>query len=140
MPIAVRGLAPLLQVYDMPRALRFYRDVIGFEVISTSPRIDEDYFHWVLLRLDGAELMLNTAYEDNASRPDEEEHCRMAAGHGDACIYFGCPDVDGAYQHLLSKGLLLHPPKVARYGWKQLYLKDPDGFGLCFHWPAEEVA
>jgi glyoxylase I family protein len=41
--------------------------------------------------------------------------------------------VDGAYAQLLAKGVSTdQPPKVAHYGMKQLYLRDPDGFGLCF--------
>ena len=58
------------------------------------------------------------------------------SGHQDTCLYFGCPDVDGAYQHLVSQGVKADPPKVAWYGMKQLYLKDPDGFGICFQWSA----
>jgi catechol 2,3-dioxygenase-like lactoylglutathione lyase family enzyme len=38
MALDVRRLTPLLQVYDMPTSVRFYRDVLGFEVVSTSPR------------------------------------------------------------------------------------------------------
>lgn len=30
------------------------------------------------------------------------------------------------------------PPKVALYGMKQLYATDPDGYILCFQWPASE--
>jgi hypothetical protein len=30
------------------------------------------------------------------------------------------------------------PPKVAPYGMKQLYVTDPDGYILCFQWPASE--
>ena len=30
MTIAVRGVCPLLQVFDMPTSLRFYRDIFGF--------------------------------------------------------------------------------------------------------------
>lgn len=36
MNIDVRGMSPLLQVFDMPVSLHFYRDVIGFEIVSTS--------------------------------------------------------------------------------------------------------
>ena len=54
----------------------------------------------------------------------------------DTCVYFGCPDVDAAYDYLISKGLKLDPPKIAPYGMKQLYLTDPDGYGLCFQWKA----
>ena len=33
MPIKVEGGAPLLQVFDMPTSLAFYRDKLGFEVL-----------------------------------------------------------------------------------------------------------
>ena len=71
MALDVRGLTPLLQVYDMPTSVRFYRDVLGFEVAATSPMLGEDRFHWALLRLGDAELMLNTAYEFDNDRPAE---------------------------------------------------------------------
>jgi len=31
------GLTPLIGVFDMPRALAFYRDLLGFAVVSASP-------------------------------------------------------------------------------------------------------
>ncbi|MEQ8179792.1 MAG: VOC family protein [Amphiplicatus sp.] len=37
MALDTNGMAPLLQVYDMPEALAFYRDVLGYEVVSASP-------------------------------------------------------------------------------------------------------
>jgi uncharacterized glyoxalase superfamily protein PhnB len=88
----------------------------------------------LLKRSEGTELMLNTAY-DYGERPSEPDAARATA-HGDTCIYFGCPDVDAAYRHLIDKGLKVDPPKVAWYGMKQLYLIDPDGFGICFQWRA----
>jgi hypothetical protein len=30
------------------------------------------------------------------------------------------------------------PPKVAPCGMKQIYVTDPDGYILCFQWPASE--
>jgi uncharacterized glyoxalase superfamily protein PhnB len=46
--------------------------------------------------------------------------------------------VDSAYAELLARGVeIQRPPKVAPYGMKQVYLQDPDGFGLCFQWKAE---
>jgi glyoxylase I family protein len=132
MAIGVRGVAPLLQVFDMPTSIAFYCQVLGFEVVSTSepgPRFD-----WALLRLDDVELMLNTAYEGHA-RPPAPDPGRVA-GHADTTIYFGCPDVDGAYRYLRAQGLEVEEPVVQAYGMKQLYVADPDGFSLCFQWPA----
>ncbi|HEX4064556.1 MAG TPA: VOC family protein [Acidobacteriaceae bacterium] len=138
MAIEVRGVCPLLQVYDMPAAVQFYRDKLGFSVVNTSPALGgEDRFHWCLLRLGDAQLMLNTAYEFDEERPTREAHLRDRR-HRDTCLYFGCPEVDAAYKELLAGGVeMKRPPQVAPYGMKQLYLTDPDGFGICFQWKAE---
>ncbi len=132
--IAVKGLAPLLQVFDMPASVRFYRDVLGFSVAMRSPALSDnpDDVNWCMLELDGTQLMLNTAYEPE-HQPSKPDAARWS-GHQDTCIYFGCPDVDAAYAFLRSRGVLLDPPKVAPYGMKQIYLTDPDGYFLCFQW------
>jgi glyoxylase I family protein len=132
MGIEIRGMVPLLQVFDMPASIAFYRDVLGFEVVTTSPPRN-GHFDWALLRLNGVELMLNTAYEQD-SRPPKPDPARIAA-HDDAAIYFACPDVDAAHAHLRSRGQKVKEPKVAPYGMKQLYVHDPDGYNLCFQWP-----
>jgi glyoxylase I family protein len=131
----LRGVSPLLQVYDMPTSVRFYRDQLGFEIVNHSPVLGEDSFHWVLLRLGGAELMLNTAYESNTERPSESDVSRTAA-HADTVLYLACPDVDAAYEELRGKGVSVGRPAVAWYGMKQMDVRDPDGYLLCFQWPA----
>lgn len=138
MAIEVNGVCPYFEVYDMPTSIRFYRDKLGFEVVSASPHLggDKDRFHWCLLRLGDAEVMLNTAYEFDEERPALADHLG-ARRHNGTCLYFGCPDVDGAYAELVAKNVAVdRPPKVAPYGMKQIYLHDPDGFGLCFQWKA----
>jgi glyoxylase I family protein len=137
MALDVRGLAPLLQVYDMPTSLRFYRDQLGFTVAGSSPALGEDYFHWVLLRLGDVELMLNTAFESNDERPSQPDATRVA-DHRDTGLFFACPDVDAAYRDLWTKGVKVNAPAVAGYGMKQMYLLDPDGYQLCFQWPVKE--
>jgi len=135
MPIEVRGLAPLLQVYDMPASIHFYCDLLGFALVSHAPEYAPGRFHWALLELNDVELMLNTAYENEHERPPVREAARVSA-HDDTCIYFGCPDVDAAYRHIREKGIEAKQPQLASYGMKQLYLHDPDGYNLCFQWPA----
>ena len=138
MAIDVRGVCPLLQVYDMPTSVRFYCDTLGFELVTTSPNLgSEDKFHWCLLRLCGSEAMLNSAYEFDDERPVPPDPARVAA-HQDTCIYFAAPDVDAVYEELRAKGVQLKLPKVA-HGMKGLYFRDPDGYGLCFHWAAERA-
>ena len=132
MAITVEGVTPLVAVFDMPAAVAFYRDVLGFTVVNQSGPGDD--FGWALIRLDGAELMLNTAY-DREDRPPVPDPARIAA-HEDTTFYFGCRDVDAAYAHLLAKGIDVRPPKVSWYGMRQIHLKDPDGYLICFQWAA----
>jgi glyoxylase I family protein len=137
MALEIRGLSPLLQVYDMPTSVKFYRDRLGFEVVSTSPALGEDSFHWCLLRLGDAELMLNTAYEFDDERPAQPDRSRTLS-HGDTGLFFACPDVEAAYKQFREKGVEAGKPTVAPYGMKQMYVLDPDGYGLCFQWPVSQ--
>ncbi|MBX9601665.1 MAG: ester cyclase [Bryobacteraceae bacterium] len=135
MPIEIQGMAPLLQVFDMSASLRFYRDILGFELAGSSAASEP--FDWVMLRRDGVTIMLNTAYETD-SRPPAPDPARMA-GHQDTALYFGCEDLDGAFAQLRACGVEAEPPVVQAYGMKQVYLKDPDGYVICFQWPAMDA-
>lgn len=134
MPIEATYLTPLIQVFNMPRSLAFYRDLLGFKVVSDSG--DGDNSSWVWISLNGLNLMLNDQYEPGQV-PDAPP-AERARWHDDTCLYFGCPDVDAVYEFLLSNGIDLEPPSVASYGMKQLYFKDPDGYSLCFQRPTQD--
>ena len=133
MPLKVDSFTPLLQVFDMRTSVAFYREILGFELVMQSQAGDE--FDWCLLKLNESYLMLNTAYEKEF-RPPRPEPARTVA-HDDTGFFFNCPDVDAAYLHLQTIGIDAKPPKVAPYGMKQVYLKDPDGYVICLQHPTE---
>src|SRR5262249_26074519 len=118
----------LLQVFSMPRALAFYRDTLGFEVMADSGSGDQS--SWVWIRLGEADLMLNDQYEPGHEPPAPP--AERVEWHQDTWLYFQCTDPDAAYKFLRSKGLEIDPPKVAWYGMKQLTFRDPDNYQLCF--------
>lgn len=126
----IHDICPMLQVFDMEVSLKFYVGILGFSVNESAG--DADDIGWVWLTRNGTNLMLNTQFE-RTDRPDKSDVNRVAC-HGDTILYLGCPDVDGAYEELRSKGLEVKAPTIAPYGMKQLYLSDPDGYGLCFQW------
>ena len=132
MTIVMQNITAHLAVFDMPTAVTFYRDILGFAVIRQSGSGDD--VGWCQLKCDAADVMLNTAF-DSGERPPEREPGRQAA-HEDTTLYIGCPDVDGAYAELRSKGVDAQPPEVSWYGMNQLYVKDPDGYLVCFQSPA----
>lgn len=129
MAITISELTPLLEVFDLPASIAFYRDVLGFELVSG------DDTWWCMLRLGEARLMLNTAYEDD-ERPPEPELARVR-GHADTSLYFSSPDLDQVYAHLREKEWAVTEPFVTSYGMRQVSTKDPDGFQLFFICPAD---
>jgi uncharacterized glyoxalase superfamily protein PhnB len=119
---------PLLQVFDMQTSLKFYRDVLGFAIVQQT---DHDW--WAMIRLGEATLMLNTAYEDD-KRPPSPDPARVRC-HNDVSLYFEFRDLDALYSHLRARGCDITPPSNTSYGLKQLNVKDPDGYELCFTAP-----
>ena len=157
MSITVRGMVPLIQVFDMPESLRFYCDKLGFTLVDGAG--PEGDMGWAMLRLcvpEGhaaaagnasatnkemlhahcIELMLNTQYELH-ERPPQRDPARTAA-HADTALYFGCPDVPAAFAHMRAAGLDVKPPYVTGYGFDAVDVTDPDGYVISFHWPAKK--
>ena len=119
---AIRELVPLLFVEDLSRSADFYCNRLGFEMkLKWEP---EGTLAWCRLERDNTALMLQLACPDEDGTM--EERCK---GVG---FFFHCDDADAIYEELSSQGLSLDPPKVAFYGMNQLFVKDPDGYELCF--------
>lgn len=133
MGIEISYLTPLIQVFNMRRSLGFYRDILGFEVLSDSGNGADS--SWIWLERDGCHLMLNDQYEPG-SVPDGPPTARVK-WHCDTCLYVGCDDPESAFEYFKAKGLDVEPPISTSYGMKQLYVTDPDGYNICFQCPVE---
>ena len=128
MAIVIRELTPLLEVFDLPASLAFYRDVLGFAIVSSNET------SWCMLKLGDATLMLNTAYEPD-ERPPEPQRERVR-GHGDTSLVFSSPDPDAVHALLERSGWAVTEPTITPYGMRQVSTRDPDGFRLFFSCPA----
>ncbi|WP_342328172.1 VOC family protein [Pedobacter sp. FW305-3-2-15-E-R2A2] len=135
-PINLEGSAPLLSVFNMPASVRFYRDLLGFDLVQTDDKPErKDDFQWALLRLNGIELMLEPRGEKSCPKPIT---ANAWLDRHDMSIYFGCKELDKVYTYLSSNGVDVQEPSTTSYGFKALYVRDPDGFLLVFHWPESE--
>lgn len=131
--ISATSVTPLFQVFDMRKSVAFYRDVLGFEVLHTHE--PDGHLYWAMLKLGSAVIMLNAKYEDHLRPPTPDK----TPDHDDITLYFACPDVDAAYEHVIAKGVKVRPPETVHYGMKQLTIRDLDGFDLCFQQPIQIV-
>ena len=131
MTVEIDGVTTLLQVFDMLESVDFYATHLGFDIFQQAPFFEKPYPHinWVWLKRGRADLMLNTAYEAD-ERPARRDPAWIKS-HADVTLYFGCADVDAAYESLKASLPTLTPPVVTPYGMKQLSFADPDGYGIC---------
>jgi glyoxylase I family protein len=134
--IEVKDVSPLMSVWDMPTTVRFYRDLLGFEIEARSPtyavEAGEELFHFCRLRSGDAIIMLNTEY-DEGQRPSHRP--RDDQNRFETSFYYSCPDIDGAYSELQAGGVACSPPGTASFGFRTLNLRDPDGRSITLQWP-----
>jgi glyoxylase I family protein len=133
MAMKVQSVTPLMQVYEMQASIAFYREVLGFEVVHLASE-PSGHLWWAMLKLGGATVMLNSKYEGD-SRPAVPE---AVTGRDDVTLYFGVDDVDQAYRELRGKTLSVEEPRTMPYGMRQMNVRDPDGFHLCFQQPVAQ--
>jgi lactoylglutathione lyase len=111
---------PILYSDDLPRALGFYRDLLGFSESMRFPEEGEPEF--VALELGEAEMAIGTAGDPLHGKP-----LRPVSGHRfELCVY--TDDVDCAVAELRDAGVpVLVEPADQPWGERLAYVEDPDG-------------
>ena len=128
---------PIVYCDDLPRSLRFYRDLLGFRVTFAHPEQGEPGF--VALQLgEGAELALADVRDPEAVHLHGKA-VRPTSGHGfELCVY--ADDVDDAVTALRAAGVpVLAEPADQPWGDRMAYVEDPQGnpVMLCAELSAE---
>jgi catechol 2,3-dioxygenase-like lactoylglutathione lyase family enzyme len=130
------GQTPYLEVFDMTASVAFYRGLLGYEVVFASPEVETKegrFSHFVILRRDKVEIMLNTAYDSNG-RPSSRREARWSSTQH-CRLFIDCDDVAGLYAEMNDRGLPADPPDRTGYGYLGFSVADPDGYMMTFHQP-----
>ena len=110
-------LAVTFRVLNMKASVRFYKDVLGMEIIYGG----EDGSFSSLRAKDANTPILNL------------EQGRSVRGWGRMIFYVA--DVDAFWEHLRGKGLQPESPRDASWGERYFHMPDPDGHELSFARP-----
>ena len=101
-------VAPTIPVTDIERALRFYRDVLGFVVAFTNA----DPVSFAVINQGDAQLHLGV-------QPDKA---------GSIHAHLMVDDLDGIHDALRQAGIAIRQtPTVQSWGLRDLIVADPDG-------------
>ena len=112
-----------LFVEDMGKMIRFYRDVLGFEI-----KEDENTSNVYLIKDDTLFLLYGrNDFEKMTSR--KYEYVKGLNGHFEIALYVDTfAEVDKAYEDAISKGAVsVLPPETEPWGQRTCYIADPEG-------------
>jgi len=116
-------LTPNLVVRDVERSIRFYCDVLDFEVDKHVP--EQSPFVFASVRGGGIELFLNqheTVVEEYPAFKD------VPIG-GTFTLYLVMQGVDGLHDEIKQKGIpIVMPIETKFYGVREFAIADPDGY------------
>src|SRR6476469_4867888 len=126
----ISSIAPLFSVNDVPAALAFYRDRLGFSVTFEGPEPDDVFFG--IVQRGGAMIMFKAVGVEpvpNYTRDVEKGIARWDA-------YLHVPDPDALAAEFSSRNIEFSEPlKDTGEGLRGFELKDADGYVLFFGRP-----
>jgi hypothetical protein len=127
---AISGIAPFFIVNDVPAALAFYRDRLGFDVTFQGPEPNDIFFG--IVRRGSAMIMLKAVGVDPV--PNYTRDVGQGLARWDA--YLDVPDPDALATEFLSRGVEFSQPlKDTEDGLRGFELKDADDYVLFFGRP-----
>jgi len=122
---------------DIERSLKFYRDLLGFEVLSDSgwPRgtevadaitgLKDSSARMIMLRMGETHLEL---FQYASPEPKPSDPNRPVCDHGFTHICVNVTNIDAEYERLKAGGMKFHcPPRSMGGAIKATYGRDPDG-------------
>jgi uncharacterized glyoxalase superfamily protein PhnB len=116
----VTGIAPQFLVDNLDRAIAYYRDCLGFELVFTY-----ESFYASVAR-DGFAIHLKQAAKLVADRAHRKQHEHLDA-------HIAVSDVRGLFRELQARGAaVIRPLEERSWACVDFYVEDPDGYILCF--------
>ena len=126
----ITGIAPFFIVRNVPAALAFYRDRLGFEITFQGPEPDDIFFG--IVERGAATIILKEVGVDPV--PNYTRDVKKGWARWDA--YLNVPDPDALAAEFSSRGVEFSEPlKDTHDGLRGFELKDADGYVLFFGRP-----
>jgi catechol 2,3-dioxygenase-like lactoylglutathione lyase family enzyme len=128
----VGSVAPLFIVRDVPTALAFYRDALGFDITFQGPEPADIFFG--IVQRGKAMIMFKSIGVDPV--PNYTRDIKQGIARWDAYVYV--PDPDALSAEFAARGVKFFEPLTdTEDGLRGFELQDADGYVLFFGRPQE---
>ncbi|MBC7811826.1 MAG: VOC family protein [Burkholderiales bacterium] len=130
----LKSLTPNVVVHDVNETVEFYRDVLGFQLLTSVPETGK--FNWAMMAKDGIKMMFQT-------RPSIVEDLAMFADApigASQTLFIEVTDVQALYDDLKNKVHIVHDMRDTFYGTREFYFEDCNGYVLGFSQTVENAA
>ena len=129
----ITGIAPFFIVRNVPSALSFYHERLGFDITFKGP-VEDDIFFGIVQR-DAAMIMLKDIGVDPV--PNNSRDVKKGIARWDA--YLHVPDPDALAAEFASRNIeFFLPLSNNEDGLRGFEVKDADGYVLYFGRPIEK--
>ena len=122
----LKKLTPNLMVEDVARTLAFYRETLGFEVLTTLP--EQEPFAFAILQRGGVELM----FQSRLSLSDNVPALTGVPIGASQTFYIEVTGIRDLYETLRDKVEIVVDFHDTFYGTQEFYFRDINGYVLSF--------
>ena len=129
----ISGIAPFFIVKNVPAALAFYRDRLGFDITFQGPAEDDIFFG--IVQRDAAMIMLKDIGVE--AIPNHTRDIKKGIARWDAYLYV--PDPDALAEEFSSRKVEFQVPLMDNDdGLRGFEVSDADGYILYFGRPNKQ--
>jgi catechol 2,3-dioxygenase-like lactoylglutathione lyase family enzyme len=115
----------MIYVAQLDRALAFYRDALGLQLLETYPDA------YARLKSPGGQTTIALHVLEEGMRLDRDTQGIR--------LYFEIDSLDAFCEELVGRGVTFEqPPADMPWGWRQAYLRDPDGHEISLYHAGEK--
>ncbi|HYU73050.1 MAG TPA: VOC family protein [Ktedonobacteraceae bacterium] len=126
MTITLKKLTPNIMVEDVNRTIQFYKETLGFELLTSVP--EKGQFDWAMMKRDGVEIM----FQARASLGEEIPALQQKEIGGALTFYIDIEGVEELHAILKDKVTIVQEMHTTFYGAQEFAIQDCNGYILTF--------
>ena len=126
MTTTYKKLTPNIMVEDVNVTVQFYRDVLGFEILTTIP--ESGTFDWVMMQRDGVQLMFQSRGSLSSEIPLFTDRPIGAT----LTLYIDVTDIHALYDNVKEHVTIAQAMHSTFYGAQEFAIQDINGYILAF--------